>query len=327
MKKIGSDLQTLYLNLVQRVHARSERPGSVYTNVIKGRKYLYAKYQIGRSRTGKAIGPADDAQACQRADLIRQHQQLAKDDATTISVLKSKGIPAPTTDLGYILDALSYGKLFDYAVLVGTAAYQCYSPIVGYALPSASLMTQDADIATATLAADTPPDGETLLDILRFADSTFRPIPALTPHGPSSAFTSASGFQVDLITQQGTRDDVNPLAMNNLDAGAVPLQHIRWLIDDPVEAVALHGTGVAVRIPQPARYAVHKLIIAQKRKPSDRLKRLKDLDQAQSLISALSDTDPHGLAAAWQGSNAQGKKGWREPALRSLQEIGLSIEI
>ncbi|MHA1190241.1 MAG: GSU2403 family nucleotidyltransferase fold protein, partial [Alphaproteobacteria bacterium] len=102
----------------------------------------------------KALGLADNPEVSAEAENIRAHQNLAKEDATTISILKRKYIPAPTTDLGYVLDSLSYAGIFDNAVLVGTAAYQCYAPVIGMFLPSASLTTQDADIAAARLAVD-----------------------------------------------------------------------------------------------------------------------------------------------------------------------------
>lgn len=325
MKKISPDLQTLYQNLVQRVHARSERPGSVYTNTIKNKDYLYVKYQVGRTRLSKAIGPSEDDQAKVKAERIREQQQLAKEDAGTVSVLKRRRIPAPTTDLGRVLDALSYAGIFNQACLVGTAAYQCYSPMIGYALPVASLMTQDADLATATLAVDEPAEGRTLLDVLQLADSSFRAIPGLRRSAPPSAFKSASGFMVDLITQQRTRNDDTPLPLQNLGAGAAPLQHVSWLINEAVDAVALHGNGVPVRVPQPARYAFHKLIVAQKRHGVERSKRHKDLDQASALIEALKETDPYALTDTHENACQQGRKGWTEPIERSLSELGLSI--
>lgn len=326
MKKISPDLQTLYQNLVQRVHARSERPGSVYTNTIKNKDYLYVKHQVGKTRLSKAVGPSDAVKAQEKAERIREHQALAKQDAGTVSVLKRRQIPAPTTELGQILDALSYAGIFKHACLVGTAAYQCYSPIIGHVLPVASLMTQDADLATATLAIDELPDGQTLLDVLQLADSSFRDVPPLRRDAPPSAFKSESGFMVDLITQQQTRDDDNPLLLENLSPGAAPLQHVAWLIDEPIDAVALYGNGVPVRVPQPARYAIHKLIVAQKRHNVERSKRQKDLDQARALIEALTETDPYALTDAYENACQQGRKGWKEPMERSLSELKLSID-
>lgn len=104
----------------------------------------------------------------------------------------------------------------------------------------------------------------------------------------------------------------------------MPLQHIAWLIADPVPTVALWGAGVPVAIPQPARYAVQKLILAQKRDPGSRLKRSKDLAQAKALIEALLRHDPFALEDTIATARAQGEKGWAVPLARSLDELGLT---
>ncbi len=73
--------------------------------------------------------------------------------------------------------------------------------------------------------------------------------------------------------------------------GAIPLQHLAWLNEAPVQAVALHGAGIPVRVPSPARYGVRKLIVAQKR-AAESVKRKKDLIQAKSLMEALERERP-----------------------------------
>ncbi|MCR5879445.1 nucleotidyltransferase domain-containing protein [Phenylobacterium sp. J367] len=100
------------------------------------------------------------------------------------------------------------------------------------------------------------------------------------------------------------------------------MQHLAWLIDAPVRTVALSGAGVLVNIPQPARFAVHKLILAQRRDDASRLKRAKDLAQAKALIEVLRDLDPFALDDALADARAKGEKGWRSPIARSLKEIG-----
>jgi hypothetical protein len=205
-------------------------------------------------------------------------------------------------------------------VLVGTAAYQSYSPIVGVFLPSAALMTQDADLATASLALAADEGEETLEKILRRADRTFTGLPSLDRKALPSRFRSKSGFLVDLLTPQLRRNDKNAMPLKQLAAGATPLQHLKWLIDEPVQAVALHGAGVPIRVPPPARYGVHKLIIAQKR-DAQNVKRRKDLMQAKSLMEALAETDPWAWSDAMDSARAQGYAGWAQPIARSMKEI------
>ncbi|WP_257838869.1 nucleotidyltransferase domain-containing protein [Phenylobacterium sp. J426] len=128
---------------------------------------------------------------------------------------------------------------------------------------------------------------------------------------------------MDLVTPVRSRDDPNPLAVRELDAGATPLQHLAWLIEAPVRTVALWGAGVLVNVPQPARFAVHKLILAQRRDPSGRLKRAKDLAQAKALVEALVEHDRFALDDALEDALTRGERGWATPIRRSLAELGL----
>jgi hypothetical protein len=326
MEQLSPTIQTLYADLVQQVHSNIEKPGTVYIQKQKGRDYLYVKRRVGNVYRDTAIGRADNPAAIQRAEKISAEQKNTKDRRRIVRTLRDGGVPTPTRMLGNVLDVMSDAGLFDNAVLIGTAAYICYSPIIGVALPSGVLMTQDADLATASLAISGDAEGDTMLDILKRADETFRPIPALKRGAPSSSFKSQTGFIVDLLTPQFRRSDTNPMPLENLDAGATPLQHLDWLISDPVRAVALHGAGVPVQVPQPAKYAVHKLIVAQKRRPDERVKRDKDLLQAKALIEALTETDPYALQDAMDDARSRGAKGWQQPIQRSLKELDIELD-
>ena len=320
MQTIPLTLQTLYADLVQQAHNAPAEAGSVYKQTVKGIDYLYARTTVGAARRDRFLGRADDPIVQARAEAARREGKNAAERRNIVRILRGQGVPGATTELGRVLDALADAGLFREAVLVGTAAYQCYSPILGVVLPSAAMMTQDADLATASLVL-TADDPETSLEtILKRADETFTPVPTLKRNALPSHFRSASGFLVDLLTPQLRRSDSNPMPLKGLQAGAVPLQHMGWLIETPIQAVALHGAGVPVRVPAPARYAVHKLIIAQKREVNA-AKRSKDLLQAKLVGEALATTDPWAWKDALDDARSRGKSGWRQPIDRSLKEI------
>ena len=320
MKQVPLAIQTVYADLVQQAHAAPKHEGSVYTQTIKGHDYLYVRRTVGAVRRDVFLGRADDPEVQSKASVAKSEMARIAERRNIVSSLRSFGLPAPTTELGRVLDALADAGLFETAVLVGTAAYQCYSPIVGAVLPSAALMTQDADLATASLALAGDDGEETLETILMRADKTFAGLPGLDRKALPSRFRSASGFLVDLLTPKLRRNDKNPMPLKRLGAGAVPLQHLAWLIEGPVQAIALHGPGIPVRVPAPARYGVHKLIIAQKR-AAENVKRRKDLMQAKSLMEALAESDPWAWKDVIDDASAQGKAGWAEPIKRSLKEI------
>lgn len=320
-------LQTVYAELAQQVDVASRDEASIDETEIKGIRYLRLRRSVGATRRIEHLGRADDPAVVARAEAARG--ELARRNARRELVAILRGaVPGPTMVLGRVLDAMAFAGLFESGgVLVGTAAYQCYSPLVGHVLPAAGATTQDADLATADLALsalDGTDGAHGILDILRWADPSFAPVMQLDPRRPASRFRTADGFLVDLLTPRRRRNDTDPMPLRNLRAGAAPLQHLDWLIADAGSAVALHGAGVRVRLPQPARYAVHKLIVAQRREGAQAAKRRKDLIQAKALFEALERYDPYALEDALAAARAKGREGWARPIARSLAEIDLA---
>ncbi len=320
MEPISLSLLTLYAELAQQVASAAE-DGTVVTTNIKGIAYLRLQRWVGSSRTIQHLGRADDPEVQERAAAAAREMQRRQERRRLVSLL-AREIPTPLPMLAKVLDAMQSAGLFRRgAVLVGTAAYQCYPPIIGYRLDAASLMTQDADLATADLAISGEDAGESMLSILQRADPDFASVPGLDSRAPPARFRNRRGFVVDLLTPQRRRTDANPMPLAGLSAGAVPLQHLDWLMDNAIEAVVLHGAGVPVRIPEPARFAVHKLIVAQKRPASEIAKRTKDLVQAGQIMRALNETAPYALADALADARSRGRDGWARPIDRSLTEI------
>jgi hypothetical protein len=318
---LPSGLQTLFAELQQQVET-APMAGSVYERTRDGTYYLYAKVSVGVTRADIFLGRKGDPAVEAKAKKMREGMVRARERRALVAMLKRGGLAGPDRSLGTALDALAYAGLFrDDAVLVGTAAYLMCEPHVGSRLPAPTLMTGDLDLATASLAlaADPPESMET---ILGRADPTYKGIMQLDPRILPSRFRNASGYLIDLITPTRSRNDAGPVPLTALQASAMPLQHLAWLIADPVRTVALWGSGIAVNIPQPAKFAVHKLILAQRRSGAQRIKRAKDLDQAAALIAALRRSDPYALEDAIVDARSNGKAGWSDPIDRSLVELG-----
>ena len=83
--------------------------------------------------------------------------------------------------------------------------------------------------------------------------------------------------------------------------------------------MALHDAGILINVPSPARYAVHKLIVAQRRK-AGQAKIDKELKQAEALIDILAIRRPHDLRDAWGEAKGRGAK-WRELVTTGLSMI------
>ena len=74
-----------------------------------------------------------------------------------------------------------------------------------------------------------------------------------------------------------------------------------------------------MQIPRPERFAIHKLIVADRRKTDQgRLKARKDRAQAAMLIEILSDERPEDLAEAYEAALAQGPA-WRRRISETLK--------
>jgi hypothetical protein len=324
MDTLPLHIQTLYAELISQCLAGSGPTGSLYEQVIKGDRYTYLKSQIGVVRKDSYIGRSQTADTLAARERIERANASLQNRKQLVQTLK-RHLPSPHATAARVVDVLKWGGLMGDAVLVGTNAYTCYPALVGSRLQGEVMATDDTDIATMNLALKGSKADVSFLQLLQLADPTFRPVPSFAKAGLPSQFKADNGYRVDLLTQMRSSRSESAVPLANIQAGAMPLQHMKWLMDDPALAVVLFGPGLLVQVPQPARYAVHKLIVAQKRNPAERLKRRKDLTQARSLVEVLSKSDPGALLDAYESACAQGKVGWKKPVDMSLRALGLSI--
>jgi hypothetical protein len=99
---------------------------------------------------------------------------------------------------------------------------------------------------------------------------------------------------------------------------AQSLHHLNFLIAGPIHAPLLYRSGVLVQIPRPERFAIQKLIVADRRRAyPDRLRARKDRAQAELLIEVLSDERPTKLVEAYETALARGPA-WRSRISASL---------
>jgi hypothetical protein len=326
---VSLTIQTAYAELVDRCTAaafQTEFPpsGSFVRVAVKGRDYWYFQ-QGARDASGsqprKYVGP-DTPEARKR---IEEHKQV-KDDYRErrhlISTLRRAGFQSPPDQVGTILAVLAAAGVFRLRVcLIGTVAYQVYGPMLGVRLPHPILQTHDIDIAQFTavsIAISKDEQTPSLLEVLQQAEPSFRAVPHLKA-GATASYVNASGLRVDVLTENRGRDRDTPTLLPALGTHALPLRFLDFLIYDEVPAAVLHDAGVLVNVPSPARYALHKLIVAQRRKEGA-AKVEKDLKQAEALIDALVVRRPQDLRDAWSEAVGRGPK-WRELVATGLSMI------
>lgn len=320
-KKIPLNFVTMYADLAQNAGPSTLDHGSVVSRSRRGREYLYSVSKDGGERREVYLGPADDAEAAEKAAHLRQAALQARDRRSTVSALKRSGIPAPSLYLGNVLEVIANAGLFQRgAMLVGTAAYQTYACPLGYFLPGSSVMTNDADLLVASLVTNGLQTD--LEQVLQKADPTFKAVWANEDRLPK-VFRSANNFSVDIVTKYG-RNRKSPMPVPGLGCSAEALRFMEYLAQDSMEAVALYGTGVLIRVPPPARYAMHKLLIARERSGKFLSKKQKDLDQARYLIGILKEVDPAGLTDALDDVRSRGRT-WKQAINGSLRDIACDL--
>ncbi|MGX1500213.1 hypothetical protein ACSSV1_005278 [Labrenzia sp. MBR-25] len=112
-----------------------------------------------------------------------------------------------------------------------------------------------------------------------------------------------------------------------LGVNAQSLHFLDYLIAGPTRVSFLYRSGVLVQVPRPERFAIHKLIVADRRQGGpDALKAHKDRAQAAFLIDALSETRPDDLIEAYQLAIETGPA-WRTRILASLQRMPATAEL
>ena len=318
MREIPLNLQTIYADLLQNAGA-GVRGASISKRMIDGKSHLYAIEKDGAIRRQRYLGPADKEATLKEAQRLRDGAKRMRAMRSAVAALKSARTPAPSLYLGRLLEVLANAGLFEKnVVLIGAAAYQLYPCVVGRYLSEAALKTNDADLLIARIVVPQLNEGEPLEATLKRADPTFAANMSPSDKLPKN-FIASNTFQVDVLTERGREG--KRLLIKGLQCSAMPLRYMEYLTRGSIEVVALYGAGVMVRVPDPARYAVHKLMIMSERSAYSR-KAGKDEQQAREIFDALDGTTE--LADAIADARGRGPK-WRNAVDAGLKKIGRGV--
>ncbi len=319
---IAVETQTLYAELLEQLLAlQAERslgrlPGTFTEKRVKGEAYLYfqasqpggttKQFYLGRktpalqrivntfTRERKDLGP----------DLARLHRLAAQ--------LRAGGVNITDGSSGRVLRALSDSGLFEAgAVLVGTQAFVALGNVLGVRWGAGAGRTQDLDLASKPdLDIDVAvPDVEVDLPaVLESLKMGFLPVPSLDPAAPSTSFkVRGQALRVDLLCPQRGRKNT-PVVIKRFNAAAQPLEFMEYLLEAPERAVVVSTEALLVQVPAPARFALHKLVVAEMRPAAFQAKANKDRAQARAVLEVLLDDRPGDIPLAWQAASGQGSR-------------------
>ncbi|MGZ2260208.1 nucleotidyltransferase family protein [Roseobacter sp. A03A-229] len=308
----------------------SDLIGTPVAVTVKGRIFWYDKYRLGAKMGQKYIGPDSDALRgrLERAkELKAQADERRRERTRLVRLLRAEGYASTDQRTGSLLNAFARTGVFRLGgTLVGTVAFRHYEGELGVQLGVDQLaQTGDIDIGSfERLSFAVGDEVETpLADV--FKSLAFEPLPSMD-HTRTWRWSQGGGetlveFLMPAQRDEGVRD------LPALGVSAIALRHLDFLLADPIPAVSLYRSGVLIQIPRPERFAIHKLIVADRRAGgADAQKSAKDRAQAAYLIAALAELRPDELREAYVVAQERGPK-WAARIAASLKLMPQSAEV
>lgn len=310
---LPSSAQTAYAELLTALMSAPfpARGTSYFTREVKGRAYWYLQYKIGASQRSHYIGPDND----EVRGLVARARALTEADAADrpvrerlVATCVASGLQAPAKAEARIYEALVQSGVFATGgVLVGSHAFLNLGNLLGVRWIGAT-RTEDIDVAhdpSIDVAA-----GDEVVDLeaeLRKADRAFFAVPALDARHPSTTFKiRGKQLSVSLLTPLTGKPDSRPVLLRALRAAAEPLRFLDYLLEDSQLAAVPVDAGLLIRLPDPARFALHKLVVSQRRPAAFSAKSRKDIAQADRVLEVLRDFRPGDIRRAWDAAQSMG---------------------
>lgn len=231
------------------------------------------------------------------------------------AMLRVSGVATTDRDSTNIIRGFSEAGVFRLGgLLVGTHAFRAIGNALAVSWPAA-LKTSDVDFGAFARHLDlgilqTP---QTMAHIPKAVDALgmgFVPNPRISlklmRERSTSIYIPGTDWRIDLLTAPMGANQENPIEIPRFGAYAQPLAFMDYLLEKSMEAVIIGPTAVLVRVPEPARFAVHKLLVASNRGPQAALKADKDRLQAALLMSYLENDWPGNLTLAAEAALSRG---------------------
>ena len=188
-------------------------------------------------------------------------------------------------------------------MLVGTHAYVALGNLLGVRWNSA-VRTQDLDFAAFRTMEVAVPQLEAvdLGGTLETLNMGFLPTPGLNPRSPHTSYHfRGKELKVDLRTTASRRGPFDPIYLPRFKAAALPMPYMDYLLENNTEALVLAGdSATLVRVPDPARYGLHKLLVANERPLVEQTKVVKDAAQAAEMLEFLLQMRPIDVEVAFE---------------------------
>jgi hypothetical protein len=296
--------------------------GSFARKTVKGRDYWYFQFtDLGGVLRQLYVGP-DSGPVRALVSVSKQPR-----DEPVLPLARSAIALGCAPLLGRhfrVIRRLSeYGFFRAGGVLVGTHAFLSYGNVLGVRWGEGA-RTQDVDLAHAgknlavALPATLQVDAHSAVESLQLG---LLPIGGLAAKAGTTYLNPKDPeFRVDFLTTLH-RGGEEPFEHPQLRVALQPLRFIEYVLENVGQAAVFCEEGaVAVSIPHPARYALHKLLVYRDRKTSFLQKAQKDLWQAAALLECLKARRPWEVEEGWTDLLRRGA-GWVTRAKQGLSAL------
>lgn len=322
--------QTTYAELVDQLVALDARrtigaaPGAFVEKKLASGTYMYFQYSLpGGAVRQVYVGKKSRA----LAELVRrfaEERASRESDRAGIEALcgalRSSGATVTDAASARVIAALADSGVFKLGgVLVGTHAFLVLGNVLGVKWEGAEARTEDVDVGAERSLQVAVPELEA--DVPRALEALgmgFLPVPSFSAGEPSTSFkVRGRGLRLDLVTPARGDGTTGAVPIRRFNAAAAPVRFLELLLEDAQPAAVVNGGGVLVNVPSPARFAIHKLLVAQDRSAAFQAKARKDLVQAALVLEAVEELRPGDVADVVRLTRARGKR-WRDALARGL---------
>lgn len=311
IKQLPENCSLLYSDLLQKMQAFdlvSMASGAFISKMVgNSTHWYYQTKQVEGNRKQLWLGK-ESPELLTRIAGAREAKASASDAMAErkrlVGMLSAGGATMEKGRPGKIIERMADAGVFrGGGVLVGSFAFGCYGNMLGVAFDSALRRTQDMDFSM-NREIDVGV-ARNLHDDLREAEPTFSIPQQINPALKPFEIVAADGFKVELLTACQSPSERAPILIERLGVHAMPLVYMDYLLEHSQPAVVLYGAGVLVAVPDPARYALHKLAVSQLRPSGVKTKADKDIQQAGAILEVLLTDNPGLVMLAADAINAR----------------------
>ena len=333
-KPLPASAQAAYAELLEVTrHQEMSRSvehlsGSFNRKVVKGVPYWYYQFRDSGGGTTRQVFVGPDSE--QVRALVERAK--AKGPSRLDGLAKAAmalGCAGTTPAHFRILRRLNEIGFFQAGgVLVGAHAFLTYGNALGVAWGELA-RTQDLDLAHAgrnvSVALPTTLTVNTR-DALASLEAGFLPVPGFRPWDKTASFVSKvdKHLRVDFLTPMvGGKAEV--FEHISLGVNLQPIRFIEFILEGVNQAVVLSALGaVMANVPDPARFALHKLLVFVDRRARNPEKAQKDLRHAAALLEVLAEFRGDDVIRLWRDLLGRGT-GWRARARKAMPALATLV--